>query len=361
MTARPVLKKQALFKILLILLSVNIASCKSDSIDGKKLYVLSLTAKDLPMLQESELNFIEPDKVEMKTTVLGYAGEYKTFKSDPSIYVESRIFNYVYKNGILEVPDLSLTVKLNNDGEGNFHTNTNETFYKKSIVDILGTNEAQKRVKEASTDGFTFGIFSAMLEKLPNGNVKPKNEHKNANTASQQSDIALDTVRKETTTHPNNSEIAAVNKANDSLLKANGIKPDLTLSEMLEFVKRDHFTQPEIEKYLARICTLKMKVESEGSKIDFSGNDNEMEYDPYKYTFTINYSFDDQYQEIIKQLNKSSYRKSKLNPASDEISNVIYQNKTYLINCIKHYGGSMGNSPCTIIISRAPTFIAGVK
>jgi len=346
-------------RIIFIFILVSIISCNVNSLRGKKLYLMDLTVNTVPLMKEIECDFIGSDKVEIRMTLFGYADEFKTYKTDSTIYQESKIYTYSYNDGILEIPDLKVIAKLTEDDKGNYLTNTNEVFYSQSIVGILNTQEAKNRIIKASPMANIAGMYLDMLKNSPNGNfqVTEKNgKLYSSQSSNQQTDIPMDTAKKGNDNMEDERYAKEVQKGNDSIKWVNGNKPDLELNEMIEFVKRDHFTINEIKSYLAKTSTAKVNVLTSGSKIIFSENDNDMEYDPYKYTFSIDYNWDDHFNVIINQLNKSGYKKTVLNPASDEKEDVLYQNKNYLISCVRHFGGTEGNTPCTITISRAQTF-----
>jgi hypothetical protein len=162
---------KTLFKkltIILFLIPVLLTSCDINTLRGKKLYLLSLTVNSVPMMKEMECNFISPDKVEIRLTVFGYLGEFKTYVSDPTIYNESKILTYSFKDGFLEIPELNVTAKLTEDSLGNYQTNTNETFYTQSIVKILNTQEAKDRILKASPMANIADMYLDMLKNPSN-------------------------------------------------------------------------------------------------------------------------------------------------------------------------------------------------
>jgi hypothetical protein len=124
------------------------------------------------MMKEMECNFVDPDKVEIRLTLFGYIDELKTYKNDSTIYQESKIYDYTFKDGYLEIPELRVNTRLTENQDGDYQTNTNETFYKQSIVDILNTQDAKNRIIKASPMTNITSMYLDMLNYSANGRYK---------------------------------------------------------------------------------------------------------------------------------------------------------------------------------------------
>jgi hypothetical protein len=128
------------------------------------LYLLTLD-DNYVRIKEMECYFASADKIEVRLTLFAYGDALKTFKSDTTIYTnEVRVLNYSYKNGYLEIPDLKLTTKLDEDEHGDYITNTKEVFYQQSIVDLLNTEEGNSRTIKASSTPNVAPIYLKMLQ-----------------------------------------------------------------------------------------------------------------------------------------------------------------------------------------------------
>lgn len=157
----------------LVLISLLFISCNSNSLKDRKLYVLNCELKGyIASIQEVELNFISDTHLEARKTLYASLGDVSTYKSNPRMYEESKIFTYSYEgnadDGVVTIEDLSLTFKLTRYSDGVIRTNQRDAFYQTSIVDILNTKEAEKRIKQASPSS----ILVKMYVDLLNGNSK---------------------------------------------------------------------------------------------------------------------------------------------------------------------------------------------
>ena len=147
-----------------ILTSIVLFSCNSNSIEGRKLYLLTMSLKSsIPIIKEVECDFLSNGKMEVHLTLMSFAGRLKTYKSDTTIYKETQLVDYTFKDGYLEIPDYGLTTRLTKTDNGDFTTNTNETFYKQSIVEILDTEAANERIRQNSPDPLFTKMFLKML------------------------------------------------------------------------------------------------------------------------------------------------------------------------------------------------------
>ena len=140
--------------IFCVIFVVFVLSCNNNSLVGKRLYVLNGKidySTYYASLKELELNFIDNDKVETKMTMYADAMGYRII-NDSSADIETKIYSYKHQDGILELPALSLLVKINYNEKGKIKTNEGEYLYMTSIISLLGTPAAFERVKEDSKD-----------------------------------------------------------------------------------------------------------------------------------------------------------------------------------------------------------------
>ncbi|MFD1631069.1 hypothetical protein [Pseudopedobacter beijingensis] len=145
---------------------IILTSCSNNPWRGKKYYLITCELKGyIASLHEVELHFISDNTLEAKRTLFSQFGELMTYKNDSSINKTSRIINYNYSNGILSIPDLNMHVSFTkDDSTGELKSNTNEIFYKTSIVEIIETEEAKERVRKASQLPSLAQIYIDMLK-----------------------------------------------------------------------------------------------------------------------------------------------------------------------------------------------------
>lgn len=150
--------------LILFVVSCNIIGT-GNSLKGEKYYLLTGNISGyFATLKEIELNFISNDKVEARTLLYADAFGYN-ITNDSSTEGSSKIFNYKYEDGILELPDFKILAKLEFLDEGKIKTNEGEYFYPNSIIPLIGTKEADQRLNESSKYKAFTSIFKRMLQK----------------------------------------------------------------------------------------------------------------------------------------------------------------------------------------------------
>ncbi len=137
--------------LILASLLLFLTNCSTNQFSGEKYYLTTCALNGYtPSLQEIELNFVSSTHLEAKKTLTASYGEPSTYKNNPAMSQTSKILEYSYDNGILSIPELKLNASFENNESGELKANTNEIFYKTSIVEILDTEEARERVRKAS-------------------------------------------------------------------------------------------------------------------------------------------------------------------------------------------------------------------
>lgn len=152
-----------------------------------------------------------------------------------------------------------------------------------------------------------------------------------------------------------------IDSINASLKKLVGTKQNLNLDDMIGIIKKKQLSVSEIKNIIQKASSRTWIIRIEDTVVSFSWDigDESMEYNPKKHTFSIESNFDEIYNSIIKELELNKYKKTIYKPEEGQISKIRYENANYKILCCKDQGGSMGNSPCTIIVSRSQTFNGG--
>lgn len=184
------------FNLLSVLLVTLLISCNNNELKGKRYYLLTGGASVYgTQLKEMELNFISNDKAEAKMLLYANDFGYKTI-SDTSAESESKIYSYKYENGFFEIPDFKVFANLIFLSDGRIKTNEGEYFYPTSIVPLLGTKEADKRVDESTKSKVLARIFKEILRKpweqlvrMENGKKSFNND--NANTSISEKEVLL--------------------------------------------------------------------------------------------------------------------------------------------------------------------------
>jgi len=165
----------------LALICLLLISCSQNPWKGKKFYVLNCKLQGyVASLQEIELNFISETHVEARETLNSTLGELRTYNTNPPIGTQSKIFDYSYEgsgdNTILSIDDLKLNLNFSKNGNGELKSNLDETLYNTSIVEILNTEEAKERVRQASPSPSLVKMYLRMLKSEKAGRVKVKEE-----------------------------------------------------------------------------------------------------------------------------------------------------------------------------------------
>ena len=197
------LMKKSLFFILLFF----VVACSNNSLSGNKFYLLNAQVSGYSAtLHEYELNFLNDEKIEVRVTLYGFLDELKTYKTDPPVDSVAKIYDYNYKDGFLEIPDLKINVQLNRAADGTYTSNTNEVLYTNSIVEILKTDEAKKRVVMASPMHSLDDMFLKMLQSGTGMRVVEKN----GRFVIENSNNSLDTGTKTTITKQKSRKVDSI-------------------------------------------------------------------------------------------------------------------------------------------------------
>ncbi|TKC01400.1 hypothetical protein [Pedobacter cryotolerans] len=153
----------------LILICLLFISCSQNPWKGRKVYVLNCKLQGyIASLQEIELSFISETHLEAKETLNSTLGEFRTYKTNPPIGTQSKIFKYSYEgsgdNEILSIDDLKLNLNFTKNGNGELKSNLDETLYNTSIVEIINTEEALERIRQASPSPSLAPMYMKMLK-----------------------------------------------------------------------------------------------------------------------------------------------------------------------------------------------------
>jgi hypothetical protein len=179
------MKKQLSVLALIALLFI---SCNSNSLKDRKLYVFNCELKGyIASIQEVELNFISDTHLEARKTLYASLGDVSTYKSNPRMYEESKIFSYSYEgnadDGVVTIDDLNLTFRLTRYSGGVIRTNQRDAFYQTSIVDILKTEEAVTRIRQTSPSSALVKMYVDLL----NGHSKKETKRRKKQQEEEQS------------------------------------------------------------------------------------------------------------------------------------------------------------------------------
>jgi hypothetical protein len=151
--------------ILVIAIACLLQSCARNDLEGKTYYLLDgrVDANYYASLKEIELTFLSDSNVETSLTLYADAMGYRVY-TDTSSFRESKITEYKYENGILELPSFNMVCRLEFQDDNNIKTNEGEILYIQSIVTLLGTQEAIDRISH-DPKGNEINIIKKFLSK----------------------------------------------------------------------------------------------------------------------------------------------------------------------------------------------------
>ncbi len=270
--------------------------------------------------------------------------------------------HYVMKNGMLNhITTIYESISINQVKNGfnrlygdrhidNYYFSDD---YKSFKIILLDKNVLTSVIEESTYDTHFPPQVASLLDKLGIANKFPLN---NGKTTVNQS--ARFTPKVSNKTNSSKDVNQKFSDQNESKLVGVGTKQDLNLDDMIGIIKKKQLSVLEIKDIIRKASSRTWIISVEDTVVTFNWDigEEDMEYNPKKHTFSIESNFDDVYNSITEELESNKYKKTTYKPEEGQISKIRYENANYTILCCRDQGGSMGNSPCTITVSRSQTF-----